>query len=459
MDEVNKNVAVLEKELGKKFGDDKNPLLVSVRSGAAVSMPGMMNTILNLGLTDASVAGPGRATKNARFAYDAYRRLINMFGDVVMGVDHEHFEPRSTRSRRSTAPRLDTDVPAEGLIELCEAYKAVYQKHVGESFPQRPVQAARAGDRGGLQELERDRKAVSYRQIEGHPRLNGTAVNVQSMVTATWATTPAPASPSPATLDRRERVLRRVPRQRPGRRRRRRHPHAAAVDEMKKWNKKVHKQLLKSRTSSRSTTRTCRTSSSPSSAARSTCCRPAPASAPAPRGEDRLRHGQGEADRREDRDPPHPAGDLTQLLLPSSFDPSKKKATGAHQGPPGLARRRRRQARLHRRRGRRARPRGRRSSWSAKRPAPRTSKGMHSAGILTSTGGMTSHAAVVARGWGKCCVAGAGEITSTKRRARSPSRARPSARRRDLDRRLHRRSDGRRDSDASSPSCPAISPR
>src|SRR5690606_33613539 len=92
MNEVHKNINMLEKETGKVFGSTENPLLVSVRSGAAVSMPGMMDTILNLGLTDASVEGLAAATGNRRFAYDAYRRLINMFGDVVMGVDHERFE-------------------------------------------------------------------------------------------------------------------------------------------------------------------------------------------------------------------------------------------------------------------------------------------------------------------------------------------------------------------------------
>ena len=97
MEQVNDEIATLEKELGKKFGDDKNPLLVSVRSGAAASMPGMMNTILNLGLTDKSVKGLATATGNPRFAYDSYRRLINMFGDVVMGVDHEHFEEAFSR--------------------------------------------------------------------------------------------------------------------------------------------------------------------------------------------------------------------------------------------------------------------------------------------------------------------------------------------------------------------------
>ena len=100
MDEVHKSIKMLEKELGKKFGDDENPLLVSVRSGAAVSMPGMMNTILNLGLNDVSVVGLAKATGNERFAYDAYRRLINMFGDVVMGIDHDHFEEAFSKIKK-----------------------------------------------------------------------------------------------------------------------------------------------------------------------------------------------------------------------------------------------------------------------------------------------------------------------------------------------------------------------
>jgi pyruvate,orthophosphate dikinase len=138
MDEVKKNVATLEAELGKKFGDDKNPLLLSVRSGAAVSMPGMMNTILNLGLNDVSTAGLAKATSNERFAYDAYRRLINMFGDVVMEVDHEHFEEAFDVIKKKYNTKEDTDVPADGLKELCEAYKALYKKHTGEDFPQDP---------------------------------------------------------------------------------------------------------------------------------------------------------------------------------------------------------------------------------------------------------------------------------------------------------------------------------
>ncbi len=108
MDDVRKAVATLEKETGKKFGDPKNPLLVSVRSGAAASMPGMMNTILNLGLNDESVQGLAAATNNERFAYDSYRRLINMFGDVVVGVDHEHFEEAFEQAQAEVQRRRRT---------------------------------------------------------------------------------------------------------------------------------------------------------------------------------------------------------------------------------------------------------------------------------------------------------------------------------------------------------------
>ena len=116
MDDVRKNIKMLEKELGKKFGSDANPLLVSVRSGAAVSMPGMMDTVLNLGLTDKAVEGLAKGTNNPRFAYDAYRRLINMFGDVVMGVDHHKFEHAFSAIKTKYGVKEDTQVPTEGLV-------------------------------------------------------------------------------------------------------------------------------------------------------------------------------------------------------------------------------------------------------------------------------------------------------------------------------------------------------
>ena len=121
MAEIRKAVKTLEKETGKKFGDIHDPLLVSVRSGAAVSMPGMMNTILNLGLNEQSVVGLANATGNERSAYDSYRRLINMYGDVVVGVDHHYFEAAFDKIKIKYKAKLDTDVPTEGMIELCEA--------------------------------------------------------------------------------------------------------------------------------------------------------------------------------------------------------------------------------------------------------------------------------------------------------------------------------------------------
>src|SRR6056297_2267871 len=118
MNEVHQNMSLVSKEMGREFGNKDNPLLVSVRSGAAVSMPGMMDTILNLGLNDEATEGLAKATNNARFAYDAYRRLINMFGDVVVGMDHHTFEAAFDKIKKKYKVTEDTDVPADGLKEL-----------------------------------------------------------------------------------------------------------------------------------------------------------------------------------------------------------------------------------------------------------------------------------------------------------------------------------------------------
>jgi pyruvate,orthophosphate dikinase len=130
----------MEETYGAKFGDPANPLLVSVRSGAALSMPGMMNTILNLGLTDASVEGLAKKTGNVRFAYDGYRRVLDMFGSTAMGVEHEEFEHELQKLKDEKGVKLDTDLSADDLKELVKRYKAVYKKHVGEDFPQDPGQ-------------------------------------------------------------------------------------------------------------------------------------------------------------------------------------------------------------------------------------------------------------------------------------------------------------------------------
>src|SRR5271170_5932963 len=128
--EIDAALKQVEAAFGKKFGDTTDPLLVSVRSGAALSMPGMMNTILNLGLTDASVEGLAKKTGNPRFAYDGYRRLIDMFGSTAMGVEHEAFEHELTGLKEERGVKLDTDLNADDLKELLRRYKSVYQNHV-----------------------------------------------------------------------------------------------------------------------------------------------------------------------------------------------------------------------------------------------------------------------------------------------------------------------------------------
>src|SRR4051812_5460820 len=138
MDEVRANIAKVEKATGKKFGDVNNPLLVSARSGAKMSMPGMMDTVLNIGLNDRVVEGLARLSGNERFAYDSYRRLINMFGDTVMGVDHHHFEHELTAVKNNRGAKVDTDLDTDGLKDVVSRYKEVYKRHVGSEFPQDP---------------------------------------------------------------------------------------------------------------------------------------------------------------------------------------------------------------------------------------------------------------------------------------------------------------------------------
>ncbi|MHC4482446.1 MAG: PEP/pyruvate-binding domain-containing protein, partial [Planctomycetota bacterium] len=134
--EVDTNLAKLEHAMGARLGDPNKPLLVSVRSGAAVSMPGMMDTVLNLGLNDDVIEGIIKKTGNPRFAYDIYRRFIDMFGDVVMGCDHEHFEHVIDAAKKKAKVKLDNELSAEQLKDVVEKYKKVYKKHIGELFPQ-----------------------------------------------------------------------------------------------------------------------------------------------------------------------------------------------------------------------------------------------------------------------------------------------------------------------------------
>ncbi|MEX2215111.1 MAG: pyruvate, phosphate dikinase [Phycisphaeraceae bacterium] len=412
MDEVHKAVATLEKETGKKFGDKKDPLLVSVRSGAALSMPGMMNTILNLGLNDASVAALANATGNERFAYDSYRRLINMYGDVVMDVDHHHFEAAFDGIKLKYNARLDTDVPTQGLIELCNAYKDVYQHAVGSPFPQDPIKQLTLAIEAVFKSWMQHR-AVRYRQIHNIQGLLGTAVNVQSMVFGNMGQdsgTGVAFTRNPSTGENKfygeflinaqgEDVVAGI-----------RTP--MSTDEMPKWKAHIYKQLLGVKKTLEKHYREMqdieftiensklymlqtRNGKRTGAAAVKIAC-------------DMVKERlitEKEAVLR------IPAGDLTQLLLPS-FDP-KAKTTGevltvGLPASPGAAvgklafTAEEAVERTHA---------GEKVLLVRKETNPEDIDGMHSAaGILTSTGGMTSHAAVVARGWGRCCVAGAGEV-------------------------------------------------
>lgn len=412
MNEVHKHINLLEKETGKKFGSAENPLLVSVRSGAAVSMPGMMDTILNLGLTDAAVEGLAKATGNRRFAYDAYRRLINMFGDVVMGVDHHLFESAFDHIKNKYRAKDDTGVPTEGIVELCEAYKEVFRKKVGETFPQNPFKQLELSIEAVFKSWNGER-AVAYRRIANISGLHGTAVNVQAMVFGNMGEdsgTGVAFTRNPSTGENKfygeflinaqgEDVVAGIRTPKP-------------VEEMTRWNKRVYEQLLKIKqrlekhyremqdiefTIERGTLYMLqtRTGKRTGFAAVKIAC-------------DMVKEKLVTEKQALVR---IPAADLTQLLLPS-FDGTKKKLvtklTEGLPASPGAAVGRlafSAEDAVRRAHNKEA------VILVRKETSPEDVEGMHSAaGILTSTGGMTSHAAVVARGWGKCCVVGAGEL-------------------------------------------------
>jgi pyruvate,orthophosphate dikinase len=412
MNEVHKNISMVEKETGKKFGDTANPLLVSVRSGAAVSMPGMMDTILNLGLTDASVEGLAKVTGNRRFAYDAYRRLVNMFGDVVMGVDHEHFEAAFDRIKAKYKTDDDTKVPEAGIVELANRYKEVYRTYVGDEFPQNPFKQLELAIEAVFKSWNGER-AVAYRRIAGIQGLVGTAVNIQTMVFGNMGDdsgTGVGFTRNPATGENKfygdflvnaqgEDVVAGI-----------RTPQL--IDAMPKWNRKAYDQLLKIKavlekhykdmqdiefTIERGVLYMLqtRTGKRTGAAALRIAC-------------DMVRERLIDEKQALLR---IPAGDLTQVLLPS-FDPTKKKVAdvltrgipaspGAAVGKPAFTA----EEAVERAR------KGEAVILVRKETSPEDVEGMHSAaGILTSTGGRSSHAAVVAVGWGKCCVVGAGDL-------------------------------------------------
>ena len=402
----------VEKETGKVFGSKTNPLLVSVRSGAAVSMPGMMDTVLNLGLTDASVEGMIELTDNARFAWDAYRRLINMFGDVVMGMEHEDFEREFDIVKKKYGVVLDTDLCGEGLKEVCNRYKKLYKRKVGANFPQDPYKQLSLSVEAVFKSWNTHR-AKSYRQINGILGLKGTAVNVQAMVFGNMGRdsgTGVAFTRNPSTgqdkffgeflIDAQgEDVVAGIRTPKP-------------VSQMKRWNDSIYNELISIKkklekhyrdmqdiefTIERGKLWMLQTRTGKRTAASAVkIAVEMVKSRFITKDEALLRI---------------PAGDLVQLLLPSFTAKSKHLTMQLAKGlpaSPGAATGAlafsaedavvRAEA-------------GEDVLLVRKETSPEDIDGMHHAvGILTSTGGMTSHAAVVARGWGKCCVAGASAL-------------------------------------------------
>jgi pyruvate, orthophosphate dikinase len=180
-DEIDRQLAKLEKSMGRKLGDPDDPLLVSVRSGAKFSMPGMMDTVLNLGLNDRSVVGLAEQTAGERFAHDSYRRFISMYARIVQGVPGEGFEEAFEKAKVSVGVTSDADIPASTLKELCEEYKSIVRDHTGKPFPQDP----RKQLRGAVEAVFRSwngARAIAYRVRERISHDLGTAVNVQAMV-------------------------------------------------------------------------------------------------------------------------------------------------------------------------------------------------------------------------------------------------------------------------------------
>ncbi|NLJ91058.1 MAG: pyruvate, phosphate dikinase [Clostridiales bacterium] len=171
----------LEEEQGKKFGDTEEPLLVSVRSGARASMPGMMDTVLNLGLNDVSVEGLANKTGNPRFAYDSYRRFIQMFSDVVKEISAEKFDEIFDGIKEKKGVKLDTELDADDLKEIISQYKALYKEEMGEDFPQNPEEQLMAAIEAVFKSWDNPR-AIYYRRMNDIPSDWGTAVNVQAMV-------------------------------------------------------------------------------------------------------------------------------------------------------------------------------------------------------------------------------------------------------------------------------------
>ncbi|HEY7841093.1 MAG TPA: pyruvate, phosphate dikinase, partial [Gammaproteobacteria bacterium] len=395
---------------GRSYGSSENPLLVSVRSGAAISMPGMMDTILNLGLTRSSMEGLARLSGNRRFALDAYRRLINMFGNVVMGVAHHEFERAFDQIKKRFDAKHDTDLDERGLEQLIRAYKGVFRRHARREFPDDAWTQLELAIEAVFRSWNTDR-AVTYRRIHDIRGLLGTAVNVQAMVFGNMGEdsgTGVAFTRDPATGEnllygeflvnaQGEDVVAGIRTPLP-------------VSGMRQWRPDVHDQLLRIKTILENHYKEMQDIEFTIERGRLWMLQTRGGKRTGPAGVkiavDMVRERRISQKAALLRVPPN---DLNQLLLPS-FDPKAKRTVltkglpaspGAASGVPAFT-------------ADEAEERanaGETVILVRRETSPEDIHGMHAAeAILTTTGGSTSHAAVIARGWGKCCVTGAAAL-------------------------------------------------
>ncbi len=408
--EVARARARLEKTMGKIIGDPSDPLLVSVRSGAKFSMPGMMDTVLNLGLNDQSVEGLAKQTGDERFAYDSYRRFVAMYGRIVLDIPGEEFDSLFDAAKELAGTTSDARVPTELLRYLVDSYQQIVERHTGEPFPQDPADQLRGAIEAVFRSWNGPRADRLPRARAHPPRPRARRSTSRRWCSATATTARAPASGftrDPATGEQGR--LRRLPGQRPGRGRGGRYPqHRAAVGTEVGVPEGPRRAARRSSTGSSATTATCATPSSPSSRASSGCSRPGWASAPVGppcemavdmTTEPEIGLTRAEAVGRVTED------HLDSVLHPQFAGAGHKVLTKGLGASPGAAVGR---AYFTADDAAAAAGRGEQVVLVRSETSPEDVHGMLAAeGILTARGGLVSHAAVVARGWGKPAVVGA----------------------------------------------------
>ena len=412
IDQIEEKLSILEKDLNKKLGSEENPLLVSVRSGAVISMPGMMDTILNLGLNDKTVLALAKATDNERFAYDSYRRFIQMFSDVAMEVQKYKFENVLDRYKEENNFKFDTDLTTEHLKAIVEEYKNIYKKEVGEDFPQDPKKQLMLAVEAVFRSWNNPR-AIVYRRLNDIDNNLGTAVNIQSMVFGNMGNTSGTGvafTRDPATGDNKllgeylinaqgEDVVAGIRTPQP-------------IDTLKEAMPEIYKQFIdtvktlehhykdmqdveftieKGRLFFLQTRNGKRTAASAINVA-----------------VDLVNEGLITKEEAIMRIEPK---QLDQLLHPKFEDKALKEATVLTKGLPASPGAGSGKIYFSAEDAAKASQNGEKVILVRQETSPEDIEGMVcSEGILTARGGMTSHAAVVARGMGKCCVAGCGEI-------------------------------------------------